>query len=194
MSPLERQVEALLFLSPDPLSVVELAELTGAPPGPVQRALAALGVRHGPETGLELAEVAGGFALRTRADLREVADRLRGRPREDRLSPAALETLAVVAYLEPVTRREIGRLRGVQVDHTVATLVERGLIEEAGPGERGSPTRYRTTRRFQERFGLRSRADLPPVERFALTGDQAEDLRRRLSEAALLAEPETPEA
>ncbi|MCU0309087.1 MAG: SMC-Scp complex subunit ScpB [Thermoleophilia bacterium] len=185
---LARQVEALLFLSPDPLSVVGLCELTGAAPGPVQRALALLAGRHGPDGGLEVAEVAGGHVLRTRADLAPVCDRLRARPRDDRLSPAALETLAVVAYLEPVSRRDIGRLRGVQVDQTVTTLLDRGLVEEAGRPDGGGAMRYRTTRAFQERFGLRDRGDLPPLAGFALTGPEAEALRRRLADAALLAD------
>ncbi len=188
MSELARRLEALLFLSPDPLPVTALCELTGEAPGPVQRALAALAERHGPDGGLEVAEVAGGFALRTRADLAEVCDRLRDRPREDRLSAAAMETLAVIAYLEPVSRRDVGRLRGVQVEGTVATLLERGLVEEAGRPEGGGPMRYRTTSRFQERFGLRSRGDLPPLSRFELTGPEADALRRRLADADLLAE------
>src|SRR6185503_20014803 len=99
---------------------------------------------------------------------------------EDRLSPAAMETLAVVAYLEPVSPPEIGRLRGVSVDATVASLVNRGLLEEA---ERGGAMQYRTTRAFQARFGLRAAGDLPPLERFELTGPEAETVRRRLAEA-----------
>jgi len=108
---------------------------------------------------------------------------LRNRPAEDRLSPAALETLAVVAYLEPVTRREISRLRGVQVDGVVSSLVERGLLEEAGRSDEGGAMRYRTTRAFQERFNLRASGDLPPLERFELTGPEAESIRHRLAQA-----------
>lgn len=187
MTELARRLEAILFLSPEPLPVVALCELTGEAPGPVQRALAELDERHAPDTGLELAEVAGGHALRTRADLAETCDRLRERPPEDRLSPAALETLAVVAYLEPVSRPEIGRLRGVAVDSTVVSLVERGLLEEAGRPAGGGAMRYRTTRLFQERFGLRGSGDLPPLERFELTGPEAERVRRRLAEGGHLA-------
>ncbi len=183
MSELVRQVEALLFISPEPLPLLRLCELTGEAPGHVQAALVELAQRHDPGAGLELAEVAGGFALRVRADLDEVCDRLRARPPEDRLSPAALETLAVVAYMEPISRPEIGRLRGVSADATVAGLVERGLLEEAGrPGD-GGAMRYRTTRAFQERFGLRGPADLPQLEGFELTGPEADAVRRRLAEA-----------
>ena len=186
MSELARQVEALLFLSPEPLPVVRLCELAGAAPGPVQRALEELAARHGPDTGLELAEIAGGWTLRTRADLGEVCDRLRARPPEERLSPAALETLAVVAYLEPVGRPEISRLRGVSADATVGLLVDRGLLEEDGRPEGGGAMRYRTTREFQRRFGLRGPGDLPPLERFELSGDEAEAVRRRLAEGGHL--------
>ena len=120
-------------------------------------------------------------------DLEDVCDRLRQRPSEDRLSPAALETLAVVAYLEPVSRPDIGRLRGVSVDSTVANLVDRGLLEEAGRVKATGAMRFRTTRAFQERFGLRDGGDLPPLERFELTGPQADELRGRLVEAGHLA-------
>jgi segregation and condensation protein B len=182
---LARAVEALLFLSPEPLPLAVLAELAEADVAAVAGALAELRGRHGRYTALEVADVGGGVALRTREDLLEVCDRLRRRPPEDRLSPAALETLAVVAYLEPVSRPDIGRLRGVAVDSTVANLVERGLLEEAGRGS-GGAIRYRTTGAFQERFGLGSSRDLPPLERFELTGPQADELRRRLAEAGHL--------
>jgi segregation and condensation protein B len=186
MSELARSLEALLFLSPEPLTLAALCELTEEAPGPVQRALAELGERHGPDGGLEVAEVAGGYALRTRADLAEVCDRLRERPPEDRISPAGLETLAVVAYLEPISRPQISRLRGVAADSTVALLVERGLLEEAGRPADGGAMRYRTTRLFQERFDLRGPGDLPPLERFELSGPEADRVRRRLVESGHL--------
>jgi segregation and condensation protein B len=178
-----RAVEALLFLSPEPLPLERLCELTEEAPGPVQRALAALGARHDRDRALEVAEVGGGWVLRTRPDLAVVADRLRGRPPEERLSPAALETLAVVAYLEPVTRREIARLRGVAPDSALGSLLERGLVEAVAPAARapGAASRYRTTPEFLRRFGLPDRAALPPIERFELTGPEAEGIRARLA-------------
>jgi segregation and condensation protein B len=182
-----RQVEALLFLSPEPLPLDVLAEVVDAGRDETRAAIAALIARHDETTGLEVAELAGGFALRTRADLEDACDRLRQRPPEDRLSPAALETLAVVAYLEPVSRPDIGRLRGVAVDSTVANLVDRGLLEEAGRVAGTGAMRYRTTRVFQKRFGLRDSGDLPPIERFELSGPQAEELRAKLLEAGHLA-------
>jgi len=193
MSELGRAIEALLFIAPEPLDQPTLVEITDESPAEIGRALDEIRARHGEDTGLELAEVAGGWALRTRADLAPVCDRLRARPREDRLSPAALETLAVVAYLEPVTRREIGRLRGVDVDSTVTSLLERGLIEEADRAQSG-PMRYQTTTHFLERFGLARRGELPPLERFELTGPEAQAMRARLQQAELIAEAETGDA
>ena len=194
MSELARAIEALLFIAPEPLDQPTLIEITDESPAEIGRALDEIRERHGDDTGLELAEVAGGWALRTRADLAPICDRLRARPREDRLSPAALETLAVVAYLEPVTRREIGRLRGVDVDSTVTSLLERGLIEEADKGQPNGPMRYQTTTHILERFGLARRGELPPLERFELTGPEAQGIRARLQQAELIAEAETGDA
>ena len=202
MSELARAIEALLFIAPEPLDQPTLVEITDESPAEIGRALDEIRARHGDDTGLELAEVAGGWALRYAAfmqglrdaDLAPICDRLRARPREDRLSPAALETLAVVAYLEPVTRREIGRLRGVDVDSTVTSLLERGLIEEADTGQPTGPMRYQTTTHFLERFGLARRGELPPLERFELTGPEAQGIRARLQQAELIAEAETGDA
>ena len=180
---LARQLEAVLFLSPEPLSVKDLCGLAEVAPGPVQRALQELEARYGSDSGLELAEVAGGFTLRTRADVAEICDRLRNRPPEDRLSPAALETLAVISYMEPIGRPEISRIRGVQADGVVTALVERGLLEETGRDEPGGPIMFRTTRTFQERFNIKGAGELPPMERFELTGPEAEAIRARLMEA-----------
>ena len=188
MTETARQIEALLFLSPEPLALDVLADLAEVDRETTQAAIDELIERHNEDAGLEIAEIAGGFALRTRADLEEICDRLRQRPPEDRLSPAALETLAVVAYLEPVSRPDIGRLRGVAVDSTVANLVDRGLLEEAGRVASTGAMRYRTTKAFQERFGLRDGTDLPPIERFELTGPQADELRARLVESGHLPE------
>lgn len=190
MTGLARTIEALLFIAPEPLEVATIEDITGEPASEIGVALTEIRERHAEDTGLELAEIAGGWALRTRADLAPACDRLRARPREDRLSPAAMETLAVVAYLEPVTRREIGRLRGVDVDSTVSSLLDRGLIEEVespGPG----PATFRTSTLFLERFGLARRGDLPSLERFELTGPEAQALRARLRHAELIAEAET---
>ena len=102
------------------------------------------------------------------------------------MSPAALETLAVVAYLEPISRPQISRLRGVAVDSTVTNLVDRGLLEEAGRPPRAARCATAPRRLFQERFGLRGAGDLPPLERFELSGPEAERVRLRLAEAGHL--------
>ncbi len=188
MSPVARALEALLFLSPEPLSRDDLAQLTEVPATAVDEALAELVARHGAHTGLELAELPEGLALRTRSDLAQVCDRLRERPVEHTLSPAALETLAVVAYLEPVSRPEVSRLRGVQADGVIAALVERGLLAEVGRPRGGGAMQYRTTRAMHERFALGSAADLPPLESFELTGPEADAVRRRLRDAGHLPE------
>lgn len=180
---LARQLEAVLFLSPEPLGVKDLCGLAEVAPGPVQRALQELGQRYSEDSGLELAEVAGGFTFRTRGDVAEICDRLRHRPPEDRLSPASLETLAVIAYMEPIGRPEISRIRGVQADGVVTALVERGLLEEVGRDEPGGPIMFRTTRAFQERFNIKGAGELPAIERFELTGPEAEAIRARLMEA-----------
>ena len=185
---LAREIEALMFLSPEPLSLVRLCELTEAAPGPVQRALGELAARHDASSGLELAEIAGGWVLRTQADLGPVCDRLRARPPEERLSPAALETLAVIAYLEPISRPEIARVRGVSAEATVASLLERGMIEEAGRAQEGGAMRYRTTPAFQERFGLKGPGDLPPITHFELSGAEAEAVHQRLRDAGHLSD------
>lgn len=199
---LSRWLEALLFLSPDPLTLTVLCELTAAAPGQVNEALKQLRTRLGEQSGTEVAEVAGGYAMRTRAEYSAVCDRLRERPPDDRLSPAAMETLAVVAYLEPVSRPDIGKLRGVSVDSVVGVLLERGLIEEAGRADGTGAVLYRTSRAFQERFDLRGPGDLPPLERFELSGPQAGEIRSRLTEAGHLSaeddanapEDESPES
>ncbi|MBM3665564.1 MAG: SMC-Scp complex subunit ScpB [Actinobacteria bacterium] len=193
MTELARTIEAVLFLAPEPLEVGTIEDITGEPASEIALALGEIRERHSHNTGLELAEIAGGWALRTRADLAPACDRLRARPREDRLSPAAMETLAVVAYLEPVTRREIGRLRGVDVDSTVSSLLDRGLIEEVEASGAG-PATFRTTTLFLERFGLARRGDLPSLERFELTGPEAQALRARLQQAELIAQTGTGDA
>jgi segregation and condensation protein B len=128
-----------------------------------------------------LERVAGGYAFRAARETAEACARLVERPVQRGLSQAALETLAVVAYLGPVSRPEIARIRGVAADSAVAGLVERGLVAEAGrPGE-GGAVRYETTPLFERVFGLADRSELPPLEELA--GD-AEELRTRLEDVA----------
>jgi segregation and condensation protein B len=178
---LARTLEALLVVASQPLSVDELAEASGDEAERVETALGLLGERYREgRSGIVLEHVAGGWAFRASRDAAEACSRLFERPVERGLSQAAMETLAVVAYLGPCSRPEIARWRGVAVDSVVAGLVERGLIAEAGR-ESGGAVKYRVTPVFERVFGLESLAALPRLEE--LGGDEAE-LRGRLEALA----------
>jgi segregation and condensation protein B len=154
LTELARIVEALLFLSPDAVSVADLAEATACDADEVAAALAELDREYAPGTrGLQLKRVAGGVALATDPVAEEAARRLLAEPRTPPLTPAQAETLAIVAYLQPVSRPEITRIRGVAAESAAATLEERGFIEEAGRSQFGAVL-YRTTDLFLKLFGL----------------------------------------
>ncbi len=141
------------------------------------------------ERGFELARLAGGWAFRTNSRCQDVVSALFELPDDaTRLSAAAMEALAIVAYLQPVSRRQIAEIRGVNSDSPVHTLLERELITEVGrsPGA-GGAVLYGTTVRFEAMFGLSDLSELPALESFALSDGQKEDLRRRLG---LLTVPE----
>jgi segregation and condensation protein B len=180
---LARTVEALLFLSTDPLSVSELAEATQAGEGAISAALALLGERHAPgRSGITLRELGGGWTFASDPSSEDAARRLFSRPRASTLTPAQAETLAIVAYLQPVSRPEIARIRGVSADSAVATLLDRGMIEEAGHSQFGAVI-YRTTTQFLKLFGLRSLEELPDVARWDPTPEEQAELRERLLKA-----------
>ncbi len=180
---LARKVEALLVVASVPLSVAELAEAADDDPERVETALALLRERYDEgRSGIVLERVAGGYAFRASRDAADACARLFERPVERGLSPAALETLAIVAYLGPCSRPEIARIRGVAADSAVASLVERGLIAEAGrESGPGGAVRYRTTPLFERVFGLDSLAALPRLDDL---GADAGELRERLLEVA----------
>ena len=180
---LVRVVEALLFLSPDPLTVAELADATETDREQVTAALAALGGQlSAGRRGVRLREVAGGVTLATDPAAEESARRLLRKPRVAALSPAQAETLAIVAYLQPISRPEITRIRGVSADSASGSLLERGLIEEAGRSQFGAVT-YRTTPLFLKLFGLRSLDELPDVAEWDPTPEEQAELRERLLRA-----------
>ena len=180
---LARIVEALLFLSPDPVGVRELAEACETGEAQVQSALDLLEEELGDgKRGLVLKEVAGGFSLATIPAAEPAARRLLAKPRTPPLTQAQAETLAIVAYLQPVSRPEIARIRGVSSESAVATLTERGLIEEAGRSRFGAVI-HRTTALFEKLFGLRSLEDLPDASRFDPTPEVETELRERLLRA-----------
>jgi segregation and condensation protein B len=180
---LARTVEALLVVASQPLSVAELAEATQDDPERIETALGLLGERYREgRSGIVLERVAGGVAFRAAREAAEACGRLFERPVERGLSQAALETLAVVAYLGPVSRPEIARIRGVAADSTVASLVERGLIAEAGrESGPGGAVRYRVTPLFERVFGLESLAALPRLDDL---GGEADAIRERLLSVA----------
>ena len=179
---LARTVEALLVVASQPLPLEELAAATEVDAAAVEQALELLGEKFSEETsGIVLEHVAGGYAFRASAAASEACARLFEKPVEKGLSQAALETLAIVAYLGPVTRPEVARIRGVNVDGVIAGLSERGLIAEGGRDNEFGAIRYRTTPLFERIFGLDSLASLPRADDL---GADVTEIRERLEAVA----------
>jgi segregation and condensation protein B len=180
---LARTVEALLVVATAPLSIEELCDATEDHPERIETAIGLLRERYTEgRSGIVIEEVAGGFAFRASRDAADACARLFERPVERGLSHAALETLAIIAYLGPCSRPDVARIRGVAADSAVASLVERGLITEAGrEAGQGGAVRYRTTPLFERVFGLESLAALPRLDDL---GEDAAELRDRLLEVA----------
>jgi segregation and condensation protein B len=180
---LARIVEALLFLSPEPVAVADLAEAAQCDADEIAAALAQLDRAYAPGArGLQLKRVAGGVALATDPLAEEAARRLLAKPRTPPLTPAQAETLAIVAYLQPVSRPEVARIRGVAAESATATLEERGFVEEAGRSQFGAVL-YRTTDLFLKLFGLDSLKALPSVAEWDPSPDEEAELRDRLLRA-----------
>ena len=183
MNELARVVEALLFLSPDSVSVSDLADACETSEGEVVEALARLREHYAEGyRGVVLREVAGGFTLATDPVAERAARRLLAKPRTPPLTQAQAECLSAVAYLQPVSRPEIARIRGVASESAVATLLERGLIEESGRSQFGAVL-YRTTDLFQKLFGLSGLDALPDPAAFDPSPEDEADLRERLLKA-----------
>jgi segregation and condensation protein B len=180
---LARTLEGLLVVAAAPLSVEELCAAADDERERVETALRLLAERYAEgRSGIVLEHVAGGWAFRASRDAAEACSRLFERPVQRGLSQAAMETLAIVAYLGPCTRPEIARIRGVAADSAVAGLVERGLIAEAGRADgAGGAVRYRTTALFERVFGLGSLSELPRLDDL---GDDVEQIRERLHAVA----------
>jgi segregation and condensation protein B len=178
---LAAHIEALLFLAPEPVSVEELADALQAGEDAVTAALEKLqGALEG--RGLVLRRVAGGVALASHPDAEEAARRLLARPRTPSLTPAQAETLAIVAYLQPVSRPEVARIRGVASESATSALTDRALIEEAGRSQFGAVL-YRTTPLFLKLFGLDSPEQLPDIAQWDPSPEEATTLRDRLLRA-----------
>ena len=181
---LARTLEALLVVASVPLSAAELAAAADDDPARVEAALGLVGERYREgRSGIVLEQVAGGWAFRASREAAQACARLFEKPAQRNISQAALETLAIVAYLGPCSRPDIARIRGVAADSAVANLVERGLIAEAGPdhGSAGGAIRYRTTPLFERVFGLESLSQLPRLDEL---GADADALRDRLHAVA----------
>ena len=180
---LARTIEALLFLSSDPLTGEQLAQATQSDEQAVAGALARLHERHAPgRSGIRLRELAGGWTFASDPAAEEAARRLFSRMRISALTPAQAETLAIVAYLQPISRPEISRIRGVSADSAAATLLERGLIEQAGHSQFGAVL-YRTGTQFMKLFGLRTLQELPDIARWDPSPQEQAELRERLLRA-----------
>ena len=177
------QIEALLFLSPEPVSASELAEALEVDEDAVAEALDGIeGKLAGDGRGVRLRKVAGGFALAAIPEAEDAAHRLLAKPRTPPLTQAQAEVLAIVAYLQPVSRPEVARIRGVSSDSAVGSLMERGMIEERGRTQFGAVT-YGTTALFEKLFGLSGLDALPDPAQFDPTPEDERELRERLLKA-----------
>jgi segregation and condensation protein B len=180
---LGQTIEALLFLSPDPVSAAELAEAIEVEEDTVAEAIEKLeGNLKEDGRGVQLRRVAGGYALAAAPEAEDAARRLLAKPRTPPLTQAQAEVLAIVAYLQPVSRPEVARIRGVSSDSAVASLTERGMIEERGRTQFGAVT-YGTTALFEKLFGLSGLDALPDSAQFDPTPEDERELRERLLKA-----------
>lgn len=170
-------LEALLMVTEEPMSTATLATLTRTPEDTVLTALHDLSQEYAvQERGFDLRELGGGWRFWTRDNCAQVVERFVLDGQHGRLSQAGLETLAVVAYRQPVTRARISAIRGVNVDGVVRTLVTRGLIEETGHDHETGAHLYRTTTYFLERLGLKSLDELPPIAAHLPMPDNVEEV------------------
>jgi segregation and condensation protein B len=179
---LRRPVEAILFVAEEPVPASELAEVLEAPVAEVEALLDELGSSYELEgRGFVLRRVAGGYRLASHPEAAPFLERFVREHRAPRMTQAALETLAIVAYRQPISRAQIGEIRGVSPESVLRTLVARGLIEEVGrdPGP-GNPILYGTTRALMERLGLMSLADLPALPAFMPTTTEVERMEAGL--------------
>jgi len=179
---LAKTIEALLVVASQPLPVEDLAAAAEVDVLHIGEALEILSERYSEEqSGIVLELVAGGWAFRASAAASEACARLFEKPVEKGLSQAALETLAIVAYLGPMTRTEVARIRGVNVDGVIGGLCERGLIAEGGRENEFGAIRYRKTQLFERIFGLESLAALPRADDL---GADVTEIRERLEAVA----------
>lgn len=191
---LPAKIEALLFLSNEPLTVAQLVEACESSESKVEQAVAALeeDFQDG-KRGVVLRRIAGGFTLASAPGADAAAKRLFAKPPTPPLTQAQAECLAVIAYLQPVSRPEIARIRGVSSESALATLLERGLVADAGRSKFGAVI-FRTTELFDRLFGLDGLDALPDVTAFDPSPDDERDLRERLLKAGEAREAAQPNA
>ncbi|MEP7089319.1 MAG: SMC-Scp complex subunit ScpB [Nocardioidaceae bacterium] len=186
LADLRPALEAVLMVADQPLDHLTLASAVGYPPGQVSDALTALAGEYAEQDrGFDLRNVAGGWRYYTREQYAGVVERFVLDGQRARLTQAALETLAVVAYKQPVSRGRVSAIRGVNVDGVMRTLVTRGLVEEAGQDEETTAVLYRTTGYFLERIGVTGLEDLPELSPFLPTMAELDDPDDRTEAAAL---------
>lgn len=176
-------LEAMLLVSGDPVSASDLAHVLGMTPGEVASALAELAAEYSDANrGFQLREVAGGWRMFTHPAYHDQVEALVLSWDTRKLSQAALEALAVVAYHQPVTREGVKAVRGVNSDGVISSLVDKGLVREVGrAADKGQAILYGTTQAFLEKFGLRSLRELPDLEQFAPDEESRKFIRERLS-------------
>lgn len=180
---LQAALEALLFVTDEPVTAQRLAQILDITPARATSELQALAERLREDgRGIQLLEVAGGWRLYSHPAYHEVIERYVLSWDTRRLSQAALEALAVIAYGQPVTRQAVNAIRGVNSDGVISSLIEKGLVREVGRDTTpGAPILYGTTTTFLEKFGLKSPDDLPPLEEFAPDEETRALIRDRLS-------------
>ena len=175
-------LEALLYVTDDVVDVITLAEVLEADPAEVEQALVELaGDLEARGAGVELKEIAGGWRMFTNSEFGDLLEKYILSWDTRRMSQAALEVLAIVAYGQPITRAQISSVRGVNSDSAINTLMDRGLLRESGVADvPGNPVLYSTSRTFLEKFGLKSAKDLPPLADFAPDEKTAQLIAERL--------------
>lgn len=176
-------LEALLFVSDEPVPASRLAKVLDVGVGEVERTLKALAAEYAEEDrGFQLREVAGGWRMYTHPAYHSYVEEYVLSWDTRRLSQAALEALAVIAYHQPVSRQGVNAIRGVNSEAVISSLIEKGLVREAGRDKNtGNAILYGTTRTFLERFGLKDLSELPPLEDFAPDPDSERAIRERLN-------------
>lgn len=170
-------IEGILFISESPVKTVTISESLDVPEGKIKQVLRMLEQEYIDQNrGFVLKKISGGYRLYSNPALNEVLQHFVKTNIRTHLSQAALETLAIIAYRQPITRTQIAEIRGVRTDSVVLTLLDKGLLKEAGKlKEPGNPILYRTSDRFLELLGLNNLKDLPPLKEFKEDEQTTED-------------------